>query len=1037
MFVGLHRHSHYSRRDAIAKIPDIVARTAQLGQSAFALTDHGTTSGLIEAYTETLKFNKSHGTNLKFIFGCEAYWCPDWSTKDRKASRHILILAKNAAGYRNLLKLVTIGFGDCGKNPDAFFYTMRITTDVLRQFHDGLIVSTACRGGLLKSTTGDLFEESEIAERINALKDIFADDFFLEIQAATDADQIAFNKRVCKISRELEIPVFVSEDSHYVFKSDAAIHRKWLQIDDDSNYYTTDDFFIHPEQEILDSVSYLENASETLRNTSRIADSIEQVEIPTSRKNYPQIASFVSCYDDTGNLLFKTNANKKSEDEIQHANSSDSLRIAPRIDETLPDVDFPVPSHKPISETILDANFVECVNQGWLEKILKNFLTEKKYVDAVNHELDVLKQCDYLDYFALTADFISWSRENGIQIGRGRGSVCGSLVAFLLDITRIDPLKFGLLFERFANTERVSPPDIDVDVPNSKRELIIDYLREKYHEVFHVRTLGTMAEKSAIERAARSLGYSPEQIRDLKKSEKTLDKLDDDALKCVATGFQGVIQNFGIHASAIMLFPSPPTDFCAIEKQGDDYVCAYEYSYLEKMGLLKIDLLGSKTLDAVDECLKLIQKNHRVKIDLDDLPLDDPKTFDMLERGDSIACFQIESDGMKRLLRQTKPRDLFDLIPIVALYRPATLKSGMVDEFISRRNGEKFDYLHPSLEPILKDTYGVLLYQEQAMQIVQTVAGYSLGKADLFRKAIGKKNVKEMDSLLSQFIQDCVNRGIDSTVANKLAEWLENCASYQFNKSHAAAYALVTYQTAFLKANFPAEWLTAYLNAYHDSKQEDLLPYIRYAMSIGIGISKPDARSDSSCWILKDSKIQVAINFIRGVGDIPLPVDSSNLSSLPVDTVASLIKAGALDFLGDREGMLRDLFSNLKPSKAKSLKSSLFFNASPDSKDFVFDVHQAEIETLGFSFEDLFKDFDVSKYSEPDDSNENRVVLCVVREFKKHKQKNNKPMAFLKIETPSGKFFDLAMFNFAYRELDLGVPHVITTNKNKFVRLLR
>lgn len=1030
MFVGLHRHSHYSRRDAIAKIPEIVARTAELGQSAFALTDHGTTSGLIEAYTETLNFNKAHGSNLKFIFGCEAYWCPDWSVKDRKTSRHILILAKNATGYRNLLKLVTVGFGDCGKNPDAFFYTMRITTDVLRQFHDGLIVSTACRGGLLKTTSNSLFEEAELAERINALHDIFQDDFFLEIQAATDTDQIAFNKRVCKISRELNIPVFVSEDSHYVARSDAEVHRKWLQIDDDSNYYTTDDFFIHSEQEILDSVCYLENASETLRNTSRIADRIEHVEILTSRKNYPQIASFVSFQNDTDDLLFKTNSNKNSEDAVLDENTSDSLRIASRIDETLSDVDFLIPSLKHASESILDVNFVECVNRGYTKKICKNSLPQEKYVETVNHELDVLRQCDYLDYFALTADFISWSRAHGVQIGRGRGSVCGSLVAFLLDITRIDPLKFGLIFERFANTERVSPPDIDVDVPNSKRDLIIDYLREKYVEVFHVRTLGTMAEKSAIERAARSLGYSPDQIRKLKKFEKTLDTLDNPVLKYVATGFQGVIQNFGIHASAIMIFPSAPTDFCAIEKQGDDYVCAYEYSYLEKMGLLKIDLLGSKTLDAIDECLRLVEKNHHVKIDLDNLPLDDTKTFQMLERGDSIACFQIESPGMKRLLIQTKPKNLFDLIPIVALYRPATLKSGMLDEFISRRNGKKFEYLHPSLEPILKDTYGVLLYQEQTMQIVQSLAGYSLGKADLFRKAIGKKNLNEMDSLLSQFVQDCVNRDLDPTVANKLAEWLKNCASYQFNKSHATAYALVTYQTAFLKANFPAEWLIAYLNAYHDSKQEDLLPYLRYATSIGIGISKPDASSDSSYWILKNGKIQIAINFIRGVGDISLPVNSSNLSKIPIDATVNLIKAGALDFLGDREGMLSDLFSSLKPAKAKSLKSDSFDVLS-------FDIHKAEIETLGFSFKNLFENFDVSKYAEPDNSNENRLVLCVVREFKKHKQKNGKPMAFLKIETPSGKLFDLVMFNFVYRELKLAYPYIITTNNNKFVRLLR
>ena len=989
MFVGLHRHSHYSRRDAIAKIPDIVSRTAELGQTAWALTDHGTTSGLLEGYRETQNYNHAHGANLKFIFGIEAYWIPDFYLKDRKQSRHILILAKNQAGYRNLLKLTTAGFGNCGKNPDAFFYTMRVTTQLLEQFREGLIVTTACRGGILNVERDGLFGDSLVYERLRELKRIFGEDFFLEVQSATDADQVAFNKRVSKLSRELEIPIIATEDSHYVFRDDAPTHRKWLQLDDESNYYSTPDYFIHSENEVLESIAYLPESLECVRNTSKIDSQIECVEIPFEGKNFPQIESY--------------------EEKLQ-------------ID----------------------------ISKGFKEKIVDTGIDDPRYFEQLEHELEVLRQCDYLSYFAMTADFIRWARERGIQVGRGRGSVGGSLVAFLLDITRIDPLKFGLVFERFAHTERVSLPDIDVDVPNARRQEIISYLQEKYGEVFHVRTFGTMADKAAIQRAARALGKSPDEIRELGKNHESVDKLPDGELKSLSTRFRGVIQNYGCHASAIMLFPGDPTDFCAIEKQGDDYVCAYEYPDLERMGLLKMDVLGIKTLDAIDECLRLVKKNHGIDVDIDSLPFDDAKTFEMLSRGDTIACFQVESEGMKKLLRQIKPGSLFDLIPLVALYRPATIKSGMVDEFLSRRKGEKFEYLHPLLEPILNETYGVLLYQEQAMRIVQAVTGYTLGRADMFRKAIGKKDVAKMDSLIEQFIRDGESRGIDSSTMNKLAEWLKNCAGYQFNKSHAAAYALVCFQTAYLKANFPAEYLTAYLNAYHDSKQEELLPYVNYAKSIGIPILPPDARSDKSGWILRDGKIQIAINFIRGVGDIPLPVDAQNLHKLNRDKIVALIKSGALDFLGDREGMLQDISDSVGKNQTKGrsdahrqqIFSSTTKSLNENQKSIVgdfrgeYDESKFELEVLGMSFENVFKDFDVGRYSEPADDDETRLVLCVVRNFKQWKQKNGKPMAFLRIEVPSGKNFEVVMFNNSYTPLELNRPYVLSTVKDKLVRVL-
>ena len=978
--IGLHRHSHYSKRDAIAKIPDIVKRTAQLGQSAWALTDHGTTSGLPEAYSETLKFNQEHGTDIKFIFGVEAYWIPDYFIKDRKLSRHIILLAKNQIGYRNLLKLVTIGYGDKGKSPENFYHTMRLTTDTIAQYHEGLIVTSACRGGILQ-------DRDYAVDRAKNFKDIFADDFYLEIQAATDPDQHSYNLYVLELATRLDIPVIVSEDSHYVYKTDADIHRKWLQLGDNSDYYATDDFYIHSDIEIRQALSYVSDIDDIIKTTEAVADKCAQVHIDFGKKHFPRVEILNLTPKQAVCQLIKHNVKHKLLDRKSKA-----------------EID--------------------------------------KCRELVRHELDVLQTCDYLNYFLINAALIKHCREAGIHIGRGRGSVCGSLVAYLLDITRVDPTVFDLFFERFANPERVSPPDIDTDVPNSKRDAVIQYLKDTYHEVFRVRTFGTMGDKAAIQRAAASLDLPVYKRKMLSNSAATVDDVFDSDLRNLASNFLGIIQQFGIHASALIIFPDDAEEFCAIERQGGEYVCAYQFPELERMGLLKLDILGMKTLDTIDDAVKLIKLHHGVDIDLDNLSFDDKKTFDMLNSGDTLGCFQIESSGMIKLIKQLKPQSLFELIPIVALYRPSTIQSGVLDDFIARAKSKskKIDYIHPKLAPILKDTFGILLYQEQAMQIVQTIAGYSLAKADVFRRAIGHKDNAKMQELIAQFVNDGQANGVDKDTMLKLADWLRNCASYQFNKSHSAAYALLSYQTAYLKAHFPVEFLTAYLNSHHDDKQDDLLPYVLYARNSGIKFLPPDASSNFAGWHVKNNSIVTAVNFIKGVGNIDLPIDRQALARLPKNKIAALIKAGALSYLGSRQQLVDDFLQDTRAKRREAQELCLFGEHQSqkprgDYDSLIYtDPAQLQAEVLGFSFDSPFNGIDTSRFVEPDFSDKNiRVVLCVIRRFSMLKNGS----ASICIETPSGNTFNIFMPSSRFSRLNEGDVCALSLQKNTLRRLLR
>lgn len=1025
--VRLHQHSDASLGDGLSTARDIVQRVAELGQTAWALTDHGTTTNLLSAYKETEKYNKEHGTNIKFIFGCEFYWTPDYFIRDRQQSKHLIILAKNQVGYYNLLKLVTIAHGNKGEAPENFYYTMRITCDDLEKYSEGLIVTSACLGGILNPRTEDgAWDKNLSYERAERFKAIFGDDFYIELQSNTMKEQKEHNLNLVKLAEDLGIKMIVADDAHYTRKEDAQTHRL-LTGNVDGKYYQEDDYYIHSESEIKEKLSYLPDdiISCAIENTASIGEGCN-VKIEFGGKNFPEL----------------------------DLNGKTPLEVVK-----------------------------EKCEIGWEEKILPRIPHEKwgVYRKQLEHEYDVLEKCDYLSYFLLTEDFLSWCRSQGILMGVGRGSVAGSLVAYLMDIVRIDPIEYDLVFERFAHTMRVSLPDVDNDIESGRRDEGIKYLVDKYKEVFHTRTVGTMSDKSALLAAGRHLKIPIERVREYsKRMGESLDNLSDtETIVSLAKKYIGVIDKYSIHAAAVMLFPDDANRWTAIERQTQNktavYVCAYDYGMLESMGLLKLDVLGLKTLDAIHGTLDMIGED----IDINNLPVDDEKTIKMLACGGTDACFQIESRGMTKLVRDLKPKSVYDMIPLVALFRPALLKSGMTESFVKRQFGkEEITYLHESLRPILEETHGIILYQEQTIKIVSALAGYSLGQADEVRRAIGKKSAEKMAVIIPQLIQDFVSNGIPEDTAKKIAELIEYFAGYGFNKSHSAAYGYTAYQTAYLKANYPVEYYTAYLNSYIDEEQEVIAGYIENIRKSGIKILPPDSRVTTNKWTIErlpngEKAIRTAISYIKGVSNIQLPIFTTD-GTINKTKYVGLVKSGAFDWIGkSRKELLReyyftesienekvkyqnivnktmqyaqelesmtqgtkkynDLAAKLEraSNKAETIEGKIIeLEAQRDL--FEFDERGSELEVLGFSLKSPFSDYDTSQFAEPELGNiDKRVILCQVITFKQWKQKNGKPMAFVTVLCPSGSTYELVMFNTVYRPLEKGRIYRMSVSDNK------
>lgn len=866
-FIHTHLHSQFSNygmKDAISSVDGIIQRVHELGQRGFALTDHNGCSGLIDTYVHLQKYNKKHGTDLKLLMGSELYYTYDVTIRDKSYS-HILFLAKNQQGLENLFKLTT----EAHKH---YYYKSRCDLDMIRKYSEGLICTSACMGGWLKGDN----RESLIPQ----FKDIFGDDLYFEIHTYQHEDQKRFNAMVAEMGAKYDVPLIAACDSHYVHEEDYALHKAFRgrsQDDDEDQYYGSNDFFIQSEAQVFDRLS-------------------------------PQFGiDMVETMVENTNVIF----------DKCNAQVDFNLDVYPKY---VKDGDV-----KPV--------FLQALRDGYKQKIVGKVTPEfKKRVDErVLHEIDILEQVGYMDYLLITKDILDACRKRDIPVGHGRGSVGGCECAYLLDITSLDAITNNLYFERFANPNRISPGDIDNDCSKVRRGEVIQYLEEKYKYVYQCRTFSYMKASGALKEAARCLNidhtiadaYS-KKIKDVSFDDDEdyhdndleyakLDHVNDGKhpeMFSLAKQLVGIMTGFGKHASAVIVSNQDITKYCSLEMQKDSktkeetFVASTNFKHLESMGFLKEDILGLRTLDVINDCVTMA--GVKDTLDLAKLPWDDKPTLDLLCKGDTLGVFQMKSPGMIRTLKSIAPKNFVDLIAVVALYRPACIITGMLDEYIERRNGKPFEYLDERLKEPLGETYGIMVFQEQVMRVCQLIAGYSMAEADTVRRAVGKKDYDLMQEITAEFVDRAVANGTDPEVAQQILDQIVKSSSYNFNKSHSQSYGYMAYITAYLKTHYPLEFYVATINS-EDGNQEKILPYIQEIKRKGIEILPPDLRHSDRQWSVDGNAIRVGLAYIKGINKIEKPQEytiDAIFSKYTKLQLEGLVGSGALDFLGETNELM-------------------------------------------------------------------------------------------------------------------------------------
>lgn len=824
-FVHLHNHTCYSLLDGASKIPDLVSRAKELGMEAVAITDHGVMYGVIEFYKAAKK------AGIKPIIGCEVYVAPR-SYRDKVAGVddtpfHLVLLAENQEGYQNLIKLVSLA---C---VDGFYYKPRVDKELLRKYSAGLIALSACLAGEIPSLIlrG---KEQEAKDATFIYRDIFGpENFFLELQDHSLAEQRLVNSVLIRLSQETGVPLVATNDVHYVGRENAHVQDIMLCIqtgktvlDQDRLKFETQEFYLKSEEEMRllfgDYPAALSNTAEIARRCN--------VEFAFGQNHLPM---------------------------------------------------FPVPAGFTV-----DSYLEELCRAGLHKRYQPITQVEEQ---RLQFELTTIRRMGYSGYFLIVWDFIRFAKEKGIFVGPGRGSAAGSLVAYCLEITDIDPLKYDLLFERFLNPERVSMPDIDIDFCFERRGEVIEYVVAKYgaDRVAQIITFGTLAARAAIRDAGRAmgiplpivdkvaklipmelgvtLGRALEIAPELKKiaAEDSMVK----ELLDTAKELEGMPRHAGTHAAGLVISSKPLDEHLPVQRTSDGLVCTqFDKDTVEEIGLLKMDLLGLRTLTVINNAVRLALQSQGKTIRLNKIPLDDPESYLLLSEGDTIGVFQLESSGLRAILKDLKPQTFEDIIALVALYRPGPLGSGMVADFIKRRHGEvEVTYLHPTLEPILNTTYGVIVYQEQVMRVASDFAGFTLGEADLLRRAMGKKKAEIIAGLRQQFIEGSVGKGVDREIGGKVFDLMEYFAGYGFNKSHSAAYALLAYQTAYLKAHFPVEFMAALLTSVIQSA--DRVPfYVEECRQRKIQVLPPDVNESGESFLVSGNHIRFGLAAIKQVG---------------------------------------------------------------------------------------------------------------------------------------------------------------------------
>jgi len=930
-FIHLHNHSHYSLLDAASTIDSLIEATVAQNMPAFALTDHGVMFGAVEFY------KKARKAGIKPIIGNEMYMVTRGSRFDRNASEthpegkrhgynHLVLIAKNETGYRNLVKLTTYG------HTEGFYYKPRIDWELLERHHEGLIAMTACAGGVVSTylAIGDYESARDVAVRLRGL---FGDDVYLEIQNHGLEREAIIREGMQKLSDELGMKLICTNDIHYVNRDHAVAHNVYLHIADVREAeditrlrYETAEYYYKSEQEMLE---LFKDYPQAIESTIEVMEKVD-FELPLGTLYMPE---------------------------------------------------FPIPDSSNAAN--LDEYLRELVYEG-AEQRYKTLTQDAR--DRLDFELGVITSMGYSGYFLITQDFINAAKKRGIRVGPGRGSAAGSLVAYSLGITNVDPLRYDLLFERFLNPDRTSMPDIDVDFQDDRREEVIAYTRETYGEdsVSQIITYGKLSARAVVKDVSRVLGIPLNVVESITKhipvrmgkveplryafgiekddtrkwqAIKELEwvrKSDDPRIQQLieySLILEGLNRNVGMHAAGVVIAPSDTSDYVPLYKTPNtELMTQFNMGDLEEAGLLKMDFLGLITLSVIDRAVKLVKKNRGIDIDIEEIPLDDAKTFEMVGEGHTVGVFQFESSGMREYLSKLKPKSIDDLAAMNALYRPGPME--FIGDFIDRKFGrQEIEYLHPSMEPILKSTYGIIVFQEQVMQLASTIAGFTLAQADIMRRAMGKKKADVMAEQRVAFVKGAEERGISGKVASEIFDMIDKFANYGFNKSHSVAYSILAYQTAWLKANYTPEFMAALMTA-EMAKTEKIVMLIDECRKLGIEVLPPDVNESVVDFSVQKDRIRFGLAAIKnvGIGAVESIVEGRseggpyrtmfdftervNTRAVNKKTMESLVLAGAMDSL---EGNRAEQFSAIESAIAHGLQkqqeleigqSSLFDDAT-------------------------------------------------------------------------------------------------------------